>query len=177
MLSLLCNHAEHPKKLAPYYMLSPFYNSKISIPNQSVSLFGEDDFSLRKKLSYMKKSGLQDPTGPSSYRSDHNDQDHEDSLRSNEPPIRPSKTPSARLLRLHLLKLILLNIYKRIWIRSFNQSSKLKLKYQKEDYLGTNSKPGLLTSTAVDLTSCIITSVNSVKTTLPLLKLPGLTKF
>ncbi len=33
---------------------TPFYNSKISIPNGSASLFKEDDFSLKKRLSPKK---------------------------------------------------------------------------------------------------------------------------
>ncbi len=45
-LSILSNHAEYPKELAPIVIhATPFYNSKISIPNGSASSFGEDDFS------------------------------------------------------------------------------------------------------------------------------------
>ncbi len=38
-----------------------FYNSKISIHNESANLFGEDNFSLRKRLSLIKKSGFWSP--------------------------------------------------------------------------------------------------------------------
>ncbi len=42
-LSILSNHAEHPKGLAPFVIhATPFYNSKISTPNGSASSFGED---------------------------------------------------------------------------------------------------------------------------------------
>ncbi len=44
-LSILSNPAEHLKGLVPYYVLPPFYNSKIFIPNGSAGPFREDDFS------------------------------------------------------------------------------------------------------------------------------------
>ena len=44
-LSILSNHAEHPKKLAPFVKcITFFYNSKIFILNGLGSPFREDDF-------------------------------------------------------------------------------------------------------------------------------------
>ncbi len=45
-LNILSNHAEYPKELVLIVIhIIPLYNSKISIPNGSASLFGNDDFS------------------------------------------------------------------------------------------------------------------------------------
>ncbi len=35
-----------------------FYDSKIFIPNESAGSFGEDNFSLKKRLSFIKKLGF-----------------------------------------------------------------------------------------------------------------------
>ncbi len=65
---ILSNHAEHPKRLVPFVIYAtPFYNSKISIPNRSASLFGEkwlqleDEDILHKETKPPRPSPI-DPT-------------------------------------------------------------------------------------------------------------------
>ncbi len=46
------------QKASTVLYATPFYNPKIFISNESVNLFWEDNFNLRKRLS-LKKMGLQ----------------------------------------------------------------------------------------------------------------------
>ncbi len=93
-LSILSNHAEHPKRLAPYYTPSPFYNSKISIPNGSASLFGRKWLQFEEEVISHKKNWVSEaPTGLSCHRS--NDKAYVDSIGSNKLSAGAPKTSTA----------------------------------------------------------------------------------
>ncbi len=90
-LSILSNHAKYPKELALYYMLSFFTSLK--------SLHSIDQLACLKKMTSIGERGClvqkswasEASISPSFHRSDHKNQDHKDSLKSNKPLARLPK--------------------------------------------------------------------------------------
>ncbi len=78
------------QKASAVVYTTPFYNSKISIPNLLASSFRETTSVRGKSRPTYKSKASEAPTGPSSIRSDNGD--YKDPLRSNKP--RPPNVPT-----------------------------------------------------------------------------------
>ena len=90
-LNILSYHAEHPKELISIvcYCTTLFYNSKISIPNESASLFGQMTSVWGQRRPTRRSQASKAPFSPASNRSDN--KDDKDPLGSNKPWL--SKAP------------------------------------------------------------------------------------
>ena len=77
-LSILSNYTEHPKKLVLFIIyITFFYNSQISIPNWSASLFGKITSLQEKRWLTQRGQAFETLTNRS------NNRDHKDPLGSN----------------------------------------------------------------------------------------------